>query len=439
MDEFVLLKLVNLSISSLFIVGAWCARKFIGAWLNPASIFFLFWFFYTAFPLVVAFEAPVNPFALIYILAFCFMFMLPSLLLNWPAAFAANSRKLSAHHYFDRPLIALAFYLIVCSSVILIFIGVLEQGISIDQVIQNPIAIGGVYAGKRYSGDIVSSLYAQLGLQCSYYAAVLGGLLYGSRAASGSQAKLLFLSFLPALLVMFLQSAKGLFFFSIFIFIGGVLVTRIYNKNFALLDARGLRKLCSYGVLVLPLVIASFLSRGIYQLDDATLIFSKLRYYLVTYSSVHLPAFSDWFSERYFDQSSMNYRQEYLTSGFYTFMSLFQMLGDQRYVPMGTYDEFYTCGEYVKGNLFTVFRGLVTDFGLFGSLVFALLAGWICSIGFKRLLVREQSSFAIVFFIFFVAISYQTYLTSTLTWLTIPLVFCVQWAMLACLMKLKIR
>ncbi|RYZ83381.1 MAG: oligosaccharide repeat unit polymerase, partial [Proteobacteria bacterium] len=190
---------------------------------------------------------------------------------------------------------------------------------------------------------------------------------------------------------------------------------------------------------VFPIVIASFLSRGIYQIDDTSLILNKLRYYLVTYSSVHLPAFSDWFSERYFNESSMNYRQEYLTGGFYTFMSFFQMLGDERYVPMGTYDEFYTHGEYVKGNLFTIYRGLITDFGLLGSFIFALVAGSACCLGYKRLLTREHSPFAIVFFIFFVAVSYQTYLISTLTWLTIPLVFCVQWAMLACLMKLKIR
>ena len=39
---------------------------------------------------------------------------------------------------------------------------------------------------------------------------------------------------------------------------------------------------------------------------------------------------------------------------------------------MGVYDEFFTYGEYVKGNLYTVFRGIITDFGLLGSLFLLL-------------------------------------------------------------------
>ena len=99
---------------------------------------------------------------------------------------------------------------------------------------------------------------------------------------------------------MLLQSAKGLFFFSIFLFFGGMLVSRVYNKNYTLVGFKDFRFLLLYGLLILPILIFSFLSRGIYQLDDTALMINRLRYYLVTYSSVHLPAFSDWFSERYF-------------------------------------------------------------------------------------------------------------------------------------------
>ncbi|HHK2201468.1 TPA: oligosaccharide repeat unit polymerase, partial [Pseudomonas aeruginosa] len=139
--------------------------------------------------------------------------------------------------------------------------------------------------------------------------------------------KLLFFTFLPALLVMLLQSAKGLFFFSIFLFFGGMLVSRVYNKNYTLVGFKDFRFLLLYGLLILPILIFSFLSRGIYQLDDTALMINRLRYYLVTYSSVHLPAFSDWFSERYFGESLMHYRQESSTLGFYTFMSFFQLAG----------------------------------------------------------------------------------------------------------------
>lgn len=439
MDEFWVLKIVNLFISSLFLVGAWGARKGVGAWLNPMSISFLFWFLYTAFPLVVAFEVPVSPLAIVYILLFCTVFSLSGLVFPWSTAFALNKRKLNSDFYFDRSLFVFVFYVAAVLSGVFIFLGVLQQGIPIDQLVENPIAFGGAYAGKRYAGEIVSNVFSQLGLQCGYYTAVLGGLIYGSRVKRGARTMILLLSFMPALLIMFLQSSKGLFFFSIFLFLGGVLVTRIYNKNYTLMDLGGLRRLFVCGLLVFPVVIASFLSRGIYQLDDMEQIVSRLRYYLVGYSSVHLPAFSDWFSERYLGESLMNYRQEEFTAGFYTFMSFFQMLGDERYVPMGVYDEFYTYGDHIKGNLFTVFRGFITDFGLIGSMLFAFVLGLVCNFCYWRLLVRNKSAFAITFFIFFVAISYQTYIISSLTWLTLPFVFLIQWVILLCLMRLDIR
>ncbi|WP_449100796.1 O-antigen polymerase [Pseudomonas veronii] len=380
MDDFWILKFVNFFLAFLFLFGAWIAKKVVTVWLNPVSIFLLFWFFYTAFPLLVAFEAPVNPLAILYILSFCFAFSLSCFLFPWSIALARNESKLAAEYYFNRPLMVAAFYGAAGFAVLMTFLGVLQQGISIDQLLANPIAVGGDYAGKRYSGEIISSVYAQLGLQCSYYTAVFGGLVYGSRSAEKGKAKLLVFAFLPALLVMFLQSAKGLFFFSIFLFLGGLLVTRIYNKNYTLLNYKGFRSLCLYGLLAFPIVIASFLSRGIYKLDDTALILNRLRYYLVTYSSVHLPAFSDWFSERYLGESLMSYKQDTLTMGFYTFMSIFQLVGDDRSVPMGIYDEFYTYGDYVKGNLFTGFRGIINDFGLVGSLFFALaVAGSECN------------------------------------------------------------
>lgn len=439
MDEFWFFKAVNLFIASLFLVGAWCSRKGVGVWLNPASIVFLFWFLYTTFPLLAAFEAPVNPLALVYILMFCLAFAFSGLVFPWSKALALNERKLNAQFYFDGGLYSLIFHLLVVFAVFMILIGVIQQGITIDQMIENPISAGSLYAGKRYSGEIVSSVYAQLGLQASYCTAILGGLIYGARSIKGGRRFILILSFIPALLVMGIQSAKGLFFFSVFLFLGGVLVARIYNKNYTLIDLNGFRSLLACGLLVLPVIVASFLSRGIYQLDDLGQILSRLRYYLVSYSSVHLPAFSDWFSERFMGESIMNYKQDYLAGGFYTFMSFFQLAGDNREVPMGTYDEYYAYGEYVKGNLYTIFRGLINDFGLVGSIFFGFLLGLVCHLGYWRLLCKRESAFAIVFFIFFVAFIYQTYTVSSLTWLTLPFVFIIQWGLLSCLMKFKIR
>jgi hypothetical protein len=104
---------------------------------------------------------------------------------------------------------------------------------------------------------------------------------------------------------------------------------------------------------------------------------------------------------------------------------------------MGIYDEFYAYGDYISGNLYTVFRGTITDFGLAGSLIFAFIVGSVCALNFWYLLGTKKSEFSIVFFIYFVAISYQTYIISTLTWLTISVVVAAQWIMLILLTRIR--
>lgn len=298
------------------------------------------------------------------------------------------------------------------------------QGFSFQEML-NPIKLAGEFANMRYSAEVKPNIFSQAGLQGSYITVVLGGLYYGSLKPSSKQKGLVvILSFLPSLLAMTLQSAKGLFFFSIFVFYAGILVTGIFNKKYKLLTVDTIKKFSFFAIFAFPLLISSFLARG---LQDAPthIIVDRLRFYLITYSSGHLFAFSDWFSERYFDLASIQYKQEDYTVGFYTFMGFFRIAGDEREIPMGTYDEFFEHGLYVKTNIYTIFRGAITDFTLIGSLIFALFCGYVVNFIYYRLLIETHSVFKIVFFIYFVGIAYQSYLISSLMWVTVPFVFSV--------------
>lgn len=439
MDSFLFFKFLNVLLSSFLLIGSWLAKRVIGVWLNPVSILLIIWFFYIFAPLLIAFEAPVNPFSVLYIVFFCYAFFFSLFFFKCREAFLRNRNKPPAEYYFDKSIIRTFFYFFSVFAVVMTVLGMFRQGISLKLMLSNPLAVGGEYAGRRYAGDLVSSIYSQLGLQACYYTAVFGGLIYGVQNRLKRKGHLLFFAFFPALLIMLTQSAKGLFFFSIFLFFGGLLVTRVYKQNFTLMSFADFRSVCKYAVLAFPVVIASFLSRGLYQSShDISFILNRLRSYLISYSSVHLPAFSDWFSGRYFNDSLVYYKQETLTWGFYTFMSIFRLLGDDRYVPMGTYDEFYEYGDFIKGNLYTVFRGLITDFSLPGSLFVGFLLGLLCNFAYWLLLGRRSSAFSVVFFIYFLAICYQTYAISSFIWITIPFVFCLQWLMLHFLMKIKV-
>jgi len=305
-------------------------------------------------------------------------------------------------------------------SVVSLVIGVITQGsMNIVDFFANPLAFAAEYAGKGYGGELKPSVFAQLGLTTSYIVIVLGGILYGA----SKKKRVLLLAFLPSLLVMLLQSAKGLFFFSIFMFIAGILLVRLYNKTYYLLTFKELKKLLIYGSLVLPIIIMSFLSRGLQHETNMDIIIHRIMRFSISYSSGHLYAFSDWFSDRYLSDSFFSYKQEEFTAGFYSLMSFFRMFGDDREVLLGVYSEYFEHEFHLKTNIYTVFRGLITDFTLIGSLIMACFLGFICNLFFYRLLCSKANAFYIVFFIFFVGIAYQSYIISTLMWLTIPVVF----------------
>jgi oligosaccharide repeat unit polymerase len=423
MIELLSFKLVAVVLSSGFLFLAYIAKRVIGTWLNPNSILSFFWFLYTMLPLILVNDAPINPMAIFYILVFCTCFSIGMLAFPWISAFNSNQLKPDATLVFGTQSFRLLFFIISSITVLSMILGMINQGFSFSEML-NPMAMAGAFANKRYGSELTSNVFAQAGLQGAYLTIVIGGLYYG--AINGNKEKLLvlFLSFLPSILAMSLQSAKGLFFFSIFIFYSGILVTNIYNQKFELISKKVLFKFIMFLLCIFPILIASFLSRGMSEASSEVAI-AKIYAYLVSYSSGHLYAFSDWFSERYFVYSSIPYTQESLTGGFYTFMSFFRLLGDDRVIPMGTYIEYFSHSNYLKTNIYTVYRGLITDFTLIGSLVIAVFMGLVVNFSFYRLLVERLSAFYIVFFVFFVGLSYQTYLISSLMWKTIPFVFIV--------------
>lgn len=424
MSELIAFKLISVFISFGFIALAWFSKKIISSWLNPASIFCLFWFLYTFLPLLLAYETPVNPLVVMYIFIFCALFSFSTILFNWKTAFILNENKQPASVVFGNHLFAFSFFVVSLTTILFFVIGMMIQGFSLQQML-NPIRLAGEFASMRYSSEVKSNVFSQAGLQGSYITVVLGGLYYGALKAGGKKKLLvILLSFFPSLLAMTLQSAKGLFFYSIFVFYAGVLVAAIYDKNYQLLTMSTVKKFGIFALFAFPLLISSFLARG---LQDAPIqvIVERVKLYLISYSSAHLYAFSDWFSERYFDISSLKYNQETLSGGFYTFMSFFRLAGDSREIPMGVYDEYFEHGMFVKTNIYTFFRGVITDFSLLGSLVFALFIGLIVNVFYYRLLCSKFNALYIVFFIFFIGLSYQSYIISSLMWATIPFVFIV--------------
>ena len=384
-----------------------------GIWFNPSSLFALFWIVYFGIPIIVGLGYSFNPVALLYIVIFISLFSLSTFLFDWNVAINDNIQNIYLNNLYIAPFLIVVFLFFVILSVFFHAIDLLHQGISLSS---DFLSIGGKYTGLRYAGDLNQNVFAKIALLTSYQSAVLGGLVFGGKSRRSIKTLILMAAMLPSILVMLLQSAKGLFFLSSAFFAGSWLVTRIFQNDFRFPQISLFQGIAAFLALS-TFVITSFISR-------IGLDFNTLRFYIASYSSGHLYAFSDWFSHRYFETfSSNNYEQLSLEGGFYTFMAFFKFFGDSRYVPMGIYDEFFEVPGLLQTNIFTVFRGLISDFGLFGSLIFAAFVGLVSNLVFYVLVSNKNSTIGMVFFIYSVGFLYQTYIVSSLSWLSIPVSF----------------
>lgn len=392
-----------------------------GIWFHPASLLSASWVLYTSIPLIVGMGYPFNPAGLAYITAFILVFASSTFLFKWKPALQKCERIQSRGEVLSSRFLNYTFWLLIISSLFLHALDVVLQGFSLSMDI---LAIGGQYAERRYTGTLNLNIYSKIALLTSFQSAIIGGIIFGTKKSLRGKIFILAIAFLPSSAVMLLQSAKGLFFLSAAYFIGGWLLTRTFQNDFhtpRVPFTTGLIALVS----MLALVISSFVARFGFDLD-------LIRYYLASYSSGHLYAFSDWFSDRYLGISDFRgYDQPIFESGFFTFMGFFQALGDTRPVPLGTYDEYFEVQGLLTTNIYTAFRGLISDFGLFGSFVFGAFLGLCSNISFYLLLSRNNPPFFCAVFIFSIGAIYQSYGISSLTWISIPISFFLTYLILS--------
>ncbi|WP_335916791.1 O-antigen polymerase [Shewanella chilikensis] len=434
MGEFITFKVISIIFSLSFLGMAYMCKRCFGGWLNPGSIFNLFWSLYTFLPLFLAYYAPINPLAVAYIVIFCAFFSGPMFFFDWKKARESNAKKRPPNYYFRKSQFVLGFYTISLLSIFFMLFGMALQGFSVTDMITNPIGTAGRYAGARYASELSLNFFSRAGLLGSYISIILGGLVYG--AVRDNNRKVIVLAFLPSLLAMMLQSAKGLFFLSVFLFLAGILICRIYRGEFYLFNRAAIKKGVQAIIVVLPILIMSFLARGMSNASSEEII-DKIQLYLTSYSSGHLYAFSDWFSYRYFDYSLLGYSDVSAPPGYYTLMSLFNSMGYYVDLPMGVYDDYFDYEGRIKSNIYTIFRGGILDFSLLGFLLYGFFVGIAVNFFFYRLLYSRFNPAYIVFFILYVALAYQSYLISTLMWKTIPFVGLLSFLIVFVLAKIR--
>lgn len=386
-----------------------------GTWIFPACLFGWFWFLYTFIPLVALYTVPVNPIAVFYILCVSCTISATSLAFPWKAAFARNARP-ERQVDLDTCWMRLAFYILSATAVIGILINATINGFEFSLSIYALLQSASTFISNRYNGNTIVTVFSKLGIVSMYISAVLGGFLLPRESRFPIFSITFFLAFLPSILLLVIEGNKGALPLVAAMFWASVLIRKLKTGETRLFGVGSLKQSIVIFSGAFVLIVFSFLARGLYDETDFQVLIRQLTRLFASYSSGHLYAFSDWFTFITGGNVSQNFVHEPLTGGFYTFMSLFRVLGDTRYVPPGVYDEYFQYGFFLQTNIYTVFRGMIADFGLFGALVVNAVFGFLIHLSFFGLLTKRVSPLNIAVFTHLVGMIYSSYIISLLIW-----------------------
>jgi oligosaccharide repeat unit polymerase len=417
---------------SLMILGqAYWVRRYVGTWLFPACLFGLFWFGYTFIPLAVLFWVPAEPYAIAFIFLCTLAFSLGSLPFGWKTAFERNARKRErAAVVYGSPFLKVVFYLSTLSSLVFLILDLFDQGFSLHDLFFDLYASAASYANLLYSENLDINMFARLSIVCAYLGAILGGFLFPCMPTKTGRRLIVVLSFLPPIFVAVAEGGKGLLLLCVAFFYAGLLVYRASAGTLRLFEKGSIKSLTLYMVILVAIVTISFMSRGLYTIEDNAELINKLISYYASYSFGHIYAFSDWFAFIIGRHSELAYPHESAAHGFYTFTALFKLMGSHKEVPLGVFDEFYSYGDLLTSNIFTMFRGLILDFGFIGSVLFMLATGLLLHLAFHTMLLNGRPVFTVAVFVFAMGYFYNSFIISVLGWNRIYVAFVLLWIVL---------
>jgi oligosaccharide repeat unit polymerase len=141
-------------------------------------------------------------------------------------------------------------------------------------------------------------------------------------------------------------------------------------------------------------------------------------------------AFSDFFSFAVDLPSESTYKNDFGAYGAFTFASIFNMFGIGKDFPPGMYEESLGYNDIFETNIFTFFRGLIYDFGVFGSLIFMFIFGIFSNIVMWNILIRRHVFLSIPILISIIVFILMGYIFSVFVARYVFLVACVAWVTL---------
>jgi len=345
------------------------SRYITKSWISPGTFFPLCWTFFLLVPIVFAPDYKVDHLAIWFISIFS-MSVSAGGIMAYPIG-SIDQKQLKHSEIYSN--IQFLFYILI-SFIFVSFIGLyfLSKYASnlyhSNNYINNWMMIPNMLAVDRYSGTLNYPFYIKYSLYLIYPGTLLGGLLFGYKS-SLKKIKVRFFSLLPlfqALLLGIIEGARTSILLGLILFASGWLSTFMINHTQLINKKRSfLQFILGAGFFILIFTFFFILIQWLRQGMD-TIIIDLLIERIRAYFFGYLAAFSQWFGGDIASNANL---------GLITFAGPFNLFGIMER-PLGFYDAI-NISKDISTNIFTAFRGIVTDFTISGSIVIAFIIGFI--------------------------------------------------------------
>jgi oligosaccharide repeat unit polymerase len=351
------------------------ARLFSQSWLAPSSFIGLAWSVYTLVPLIVAAEFPTPSLG---------VWVIFSLIVSVQVGAWLTERGPQRNRGVNVVAILNSGVLRKMEKVILVsaaaatagavYLGwrtVLENDLSLSSA--GLLAIGSLLSVARYSGQNEPFIFRVLYMWV-YPAALLGGIAFGF-AGSRKSKLICFAAAIPALVYVFVETAKAGLLFVMCCWFAGYMAMKVVtgHERFRLLNRKILIVAAMCVIAGIALFVVTDSIRGRSEDQGVVLAVDTIRMKAAAFG--YLSAFSQWMNGS---------RPEGLGFGAYTIGGLFDLAGVHPRA-MGVYTSSVTLPGLEDNNVYTAFRGLIEDFSFPVALAICAVLGALCGYGYEQL------------------------------------------------------
>jgi len=232
---------------------------------------------------------------------------------------------------------------------------------------------------RYYGGGAAYSVIMQIMLVFIYAGPLIGGYAF-VYSFQRSERRLCISMFTPIVGTLILNNGKLGLIASVMLWFSGYVTGYLEKyKKAPTIKLKSFFKVLSGVLVVISLLYISMMLRlGQLNLQTMTIVNGKF----ASYALGQVPAFDYWFGNY---ANNIDY-----TYGKYTFYGIFQALGIS-VRKQGVFSEMIYAGP-ITTNIYTVFRGIINDFGIYGGVGFFIFFGFIAGYAYKCVLHKFNNS-----------------------------------------------